>query len=77
MGKKQVTLINYVKKVLTMMINNSTYIKKMNIHLSLSPKTIEHKKGRLCDMALEIKVLAWDKLNNVVGLNLQMRSYPF
>jgi hypothetical protein len=50
-----------------MVKNNSTNIKKTNIHF-LS-QIIEHKK----DLEMKIQVLAWDRLTSVTGLNLLIR----
>ena len=48
-------VLNYAKKVLTAMVNNSTNINNTNDHFSAH--ITEHKKGPL-HMALEIQDLA-------------------
>jgi hypothetical protein len=54
------------------MVNNSTSI-KLIITSHLKPWKI--KKSNHYNMMLEIQVLAWDRYNNVVGLNwLQYNS---
>ena len=49
-----------------LMVNNSTKVNIMKHHLSL--QTIEHKKDHM-------EFLAWDRYNNVTGLNPLIR-YP-
>ena len=49
------------------MVNNSPSINKMNNYLS--PQILEYIKKRPQHMMLEIQVLAWDRHNNVSGLN--------
>jgi hypothetical protein len=50
-----------------MMAIDSTNINKANNHLSFIAELAELKRPR--HMTLEIQVLAWDRYNNVAGLN--------
>ena len=53
-------MVDYEKKVYTVMVNNSTNINKMNNQPS--PEIIEPRPRHI---TLEIQVLAWDRHKNV------------
>jgi hypothetical protein len=53
-------MVDYEKKVYTVMVNNSTNMKKMNNQPS--PEIIEPRPRH---MTLEIQVLTWDRHKNV------------
>jgi hypothetical protein len=55
-----VSMVDYEKKVYTVMVNNSTNMKKMNNQPS--PEIIEPRPRH---MTLEIQVLTWDRHKNV------------
>lgn len=60
------TFYNYEKKMITVMANNSTNIKKKTTN-HLPSELTEHNKDRHNYITLKIQPMAWDRCRNMAG----------